>query len=341
MFDALLPFIVALACAATQPTEEAPALPLPAPSVWIDFHEVATREAVRDGLPDWVESVEWEFPKPEDAAPKAVARIRLRDARKWSSQLLARLFFKDDPNARPVVTAWNETGETLHRSPPLGDGLGLSTFENLLLPVGRADYLEIEVPGDGANLRGVYLTLLKKQEVLSGIDFEPPAPVQDPFAPARAVTPTGDQFRYGRVRATIDDGAPVKISAKAGGQALFQFDLESTPLLAVINCEILNVALDAPPTFAMNDIPLPAASLALPDLADPAYVGTVRPLEGEMAFRYTGWIKTQILVPGRALQRGSNQLLCTLGGRANSVAVRNVEVQLKYLAPKLRYELKP
>jgi hypothetical protein len=310
-------------------------------SAWIDFREVAGKGMSRDALPTWIEGIEWLFTESKEQ-PRVIARIRFRDVRILNLQLLARVFFRDDPAACPRVSGWTETGEKVFSSNELGDGIGLSTFENVVASTTGVDYIEIEALGNGANLRGVFLTLLKTREVFGGIEFDKPAPVHDPFAAAlpRRVAPADDEYLYGRVRATLD-ATPLKIARKDGGKGVFQFELESKPLIAILSCEILNVALDAPPTFELNGQVLGAGSFALPDLADPAYVGSVRPLQDGMNFRYAGWMKTQVIVPGSMLERGANELVCILGARANSIAVRNVELQLKYLSPKLEYKLRP
>jgi hypothetical protein len=86
---------------------------------------------------------------------------------------------------------------------------------------------------------------------------------------------------------------------------------------------------------------LGAAHLFFPDLADPGYVGTVRPLQRDMQFRYTGWVRAQQIVPGSALQAGLNSVVFGLNRNSEPIAIRSVEIQLKYNWTGLGYELAP
>ena len=149
-----------------------------------------------------------------------------------------------------------------------------------------------------------------------------------------------DIYLYGRVKATLDSST-LRLSATEGESSTIQFELESRPLVAVVTFEILNADLNAPPQVLMNQRMLGDVSLQLPDLADPGFQGTVKPMEADMKFHYTGWIKCQKVLPGSSLKSGSNQLAIQLGDPKGNVAIRGLEVQLKYNWANLDYNSQP
>ena len=66
------------------------------------------------------------------------------------------------------------------------------------------------------------------------------------------------------------------------------------------------------------------------DLADPALSGAIEAARPDAVYRYGGWLKCQKVIPGSLLPAGTNELLITAPGRSPPVAIRSVEVQLKY-----------
>ena len=88
-------------------------------------------------------------------------------------------------------------------------------------------------------------------------------------------------------------------------------------------------------------VPLGAAKMRLPDLADPAYRGDVRPLERDMHFRYTGWLPCQMIIPASALRAGANRLSLVANAQGGAIAVRAVELQLKHNWKNFEYNLSP
>ena len=58
-----------------------------------------------------------------------------------------------------------------------------------------------------------------------------------------------------------------------------------------------------------------------------------------MRFRYAGWLRAQKLIPGSALQAGQNTVVIQLHKESGPVAIRAVELQLKYNAPGLDYTI--
>jgi len=332
----------------------------------LDFPALQHPAASKPSLPIWLESVQIipaetasESTPAEDPAqglpevktlPHTVYRIRLRSMPGLNDQILLRLFFDDLPTAHPSVTAWSEIGEQRFASQPLGAGLGLPASESLSIPTQGVDYLDIDVPGDGTNVRKALLTTLQKTVVHTALDFAPaPAketPVVDPFGNA-APQPTqeNDAYLFGRVRATLEAGViklspPTAVAASTGADApsdtpapqtsvTFEFNLEAAPLLAFVAMDILGADPAAPLQAWVNDKPLGPVTAQFPDLADPAYVGLVRPLE-EMRFRYAGWLHGQVILPGSALRVGTNTLTLQLPADATPAAIRAIELQLKH-----------
>jgi len=193
------------------------------------------------------------------------------------------------------------------------------------------------------------------------LDFAPAplkeTPVVDPFGNA---TPQpaqeNDTYLFGRVRATLEAGviklSPPTATAAATGTAsqsgdpapqtsvAFEFNLEAAPLLAFVALDILGADPAAPLQAWVNDQPLGPVTAQFPDLADPAYVGLVRPLEA-MRFRYAGWLHGQLILPGSALRVGTNTLVLQLPADATPAAIRAIELQLKHNWRILDYTLAP
>ena len=275
------------------------------------------------------------------APQKTTFRIRLRRLGQLNDQLQLRLFFDDLPDAAPNVTGWSETGARQYQSPQLGGGLRLATSETLIIPAGNLDYLDIAVPGDGSNLRSAFLATMKKAETLHGLDFDKPPDVEDPFANLRKSEPAShDSYLYGRVKASLESPPTSLTRANRAGLA-WEFELDAIPLLAVIAFEILDADPLALPEWTLNGRPLGPVAIHLPDLSDPAYQGTVRPLQRDVHFQYNGWLRGQQAVPGSALRVGLNKIVLRLTKDSEPVAVRAVELQFKHHWQHLDYKLAP
>jgi hypothetical protein len=82
-----------------------------------------------------------------------------------------------------------------------------------------------------------------------------------------------------------------------------------------------------------------AATLTLPELADPAYRGEMESLLKEMHFQYTGWLRGQKLIPVSNLKVGTNDVIILSGSATSTSAIRGTQVQLKYLWEKSDYLL--
>jgi hypothetical protein len=293
-------------------------------------------------MPIWFESFQNEPVAAKDGAPATtVYRLRLRRMPSLHRELLLRTFFDDREGALPVISAWTESGRELYRSPQLGSGTGLPTNETVVVPVEGADYLDIVVPGDGNNVRGVLASSLKENVTRQTIDFQPAAAVQDPFGNLPEANPSEqDQKLFGRVKATVDTGTVI-LSRKGEATAQWEFQLGGQPLTAVVTFEVLNADLTAPPVVVANDGQPGSANVHWPDLSDPAFRGESRPLEPSMRFQYTGWLRAQYVIPGHLLHSGMNHVNIALPEDSGTVAIRNVELQLKHNWKHFDYILTP
>jgi hypothetical protein len=306
-------------------------------SAWLDFQSLKRNRLLKKGLPIWLESVE----RKPAVRDHAVVRIRFRRMGALTDELQLRLFFFDKAGASPVITGWTETGSTPFSSPPLGEGLEAETSESVIIPATDLDYVDIEVPGDGSNLRGAFVATLRKFESLYGLDFDAPEELADPFGVRARAKELGDDLRlYGRVRAGIDP-APLTIDASNGGMGTYEFSLESKPLIASVSFDVLGATPLEPLHVYINDTYLGTVSIAFPDLADPGFRGASAPMERDLRFRYTGWLKGQVMIPGSRLVSGLNKFVLRVTNTTGSIVVRTVEIQLKYPSSTFEYDLHP
>lgn len=274
---------------------------------------------------------------------KSVFRVRVQRPFGASHHLQVRIFFDDASlDARPRLSVRNALGKELLHSPPLGLGLGLPSSESLLVPMVGAGSLEIETPGDGANVRGMFLTWVDGTKVLQANDFPSDERVRQPFgAPAAARAAHDDSYLYGVVTAGLQDEQPLVLKPAESPGATFQFDLERRPLFAVVTYEVLGATVGAAPGVSVNGTALGASEMRLPDLSDPGFQGESEEGKSQMSFRYTGWIAAQKTIPGDALAAGLNDLHLELSNGSRAVAIRTVSIQLKYNWEKLDYILSP
>jgi hypothetical protein len=298
-------------------------------SVWIDLqalHETGKTPA----LPIWLESIEkHQKPAEQDAAPNTTYRLRFRKMEGLHRELLVRLHFVDRAEAQPEISAWTETGNREFYSGKLGSGIGLPTSESLVAPVAGVDYMDLDVTGDGGNLLGIFLSSVRTTEVRHSLDFELPATLADPFQKLAPVkTSEADQLLFGRVKALLA-AEEIRLSPEDGNSVAFQFELESQPSLAVLTFEVLNADVSSGVQVMVNGGEPGSASIALPDLADPAYREAPQRPGADVEYRYAGWLKCQKIISGSALHAGQNQIVVS-NAQNRPVAIRAVEMQLKY-----------
>jgi hypothetical protein len=351
-------------------TLEAISTPLTA---WLDLRPAAPGAAPQT-VPSWIESFEFVPLRPaasqgrlehmefgangeaitsnaadadaeedDDGRARSLFRIHLAHPAAATEDLQVRVFFDDRVGGpRPRVTAWDELGSELMRSRPLGQGLGLASSETLTVPMTGVNYLEIEAAEDGSQVRGVFLTWLDRTEVRQPADFKSATTVREPFRILSATKrhSKGDSYLFGVVTASLQK-APVVLNSTNAWAANIGFPLDRVPLVAVITYQVLGADITAPPMVSVNGHPAEAATLALPDLADPGYQGNARESDTVLNFRYTGWLRAQKIVPSEWLTAGLNNLTLQLSNGSDAVAIRSVEVQLKYNWDKFDYVLTP
>lgn len=157
---------------------------------------------------------------------------------------------------------------------------------------------------------------------------------------ARTRANKDDLRLYGRIRATID-AEPLTIDPRKGGIGSYEFSIETRPLLASISFDVLGATPLEPLLVYLNDAYIGTVNIAFPDLADPAFRGTSAPMEPDLRFRYTGWVKGQIMIPGSQLAEGLNKFVLRVTNTMGSIVVRTVEIQLKYPSSTFEYDLHP
>jgi hypothetical protein len=321
-----------------------PALAITAPvsgNAWIDLRQNAKPGAVQS-VPDWVEAVTF---IPADAQTNAAAlsvfRIRLARPGGRASVLFFRLFFNDQTSARPEIVAWDESGSQLLRSGPLGIGIDLESSESVMIPMHGTTTIDVEVPGDGNSVRGAYLEWMSSSEMVHPPSAGSQDVVPEPFAATLALhAPAQDSEEFGTVTASLSADL-IHIGSTSNEAAVFEFGLESQPLLALVTFEIASPRIDSPPEVIANGENVGPASLVMPGLADPGYRGEMHVIVSQMQFQYTGWLRAQKIVPASALHAGTNNIAIINGRNAATAAIRATQIQLKYLWDKSDYILKP
>ena len=133
----------------------------------------------------------------------------------------------------------------------------------------------------------------------------------------------------------------IAIGSSLQNGAAFQFGLEAQPLVALLTFEVASPQIDVPPEIYVNGQDVGPASLVLPDLADPAYRGLSLSLLQTMQFQYTGWVRAQKIVPASILKAGTNDVIIIAGAGTSASAIRETQIQLKYLWDKSDYLLEP
>jgi hypothetical protein len=250
------------------------------------------------------------------------------------------LFFDDNPEARPELVAWDESGTQVLRSGALGSGVGLPSSDSEMIPMNEISVIDIEVPGDGKTVRGVFLDWMTSSEVVHPLSAAHRDVIAEPFsttAPLHA--PDHDVEQFGTITATLA-AETISIGPDVQQAAAFQFGIETQPLLALLTFEVASPRIDSPPEVYINGQAIGPVTFTLPELADPAYRGEMESMVKEMQFQYTGWLRAQKLVPIASLKTGTNDLIVVAGQATTSSAIRGTQIQLKYLWDKSDYLLR-
>ncbi len=311
-------------------------------SAWLDLRQNSPTHSKIQAAPSWVESISCAPAKaPGEGPQESVFRIRLTRPNDECQLLLFRLYFDDQPEAQPELVAWDESGTQLLRSGPLGQKTGLATSSSTVIPMIGVTAIDVQVPGDGRSVRGAYLDWMKTTQVMRPIHAEEQKLMSDPFAAAMPLRAGEEDAEvYGTVTAPLTtETIPIGSSMQNG--ASFQFGLEAQPLVALLTFEVASPQIEVPPEIYVNGEDVGAATLVLPDLADPAYRGLSLSLLQTMQFQYTGWVRAQKIVPASILKAGSNDVIILAGTGTSASAIRETQIQLKYLWDKSDYLLEP
>jgi hypothetical protein len=308
-------------------------------NAWIDLRQNAKPGAVQN-VPDWVEAVTFN-PADSQTDSASIFRIRLARPAGRSAILFFRLFFNDRTAARPEIVAWDESGSQVVRSGPLGAGIDLETSESVMIPMHGMTTIDVQVPGDGSSVRGAYLEWMISSELAHAASVGSQDAVPQPFATTLPLhVPSQDSEEFGTVTASLSaDSARIGPTLSEG--TVFEFGIESQPLLALVTFEIASPRIESPPEVIANGVNVGPASLVMPGLADPGYRGEMHALVSQMQFHYTGWLRAQKIVPASALHIGTNDIAIVNGPEATTAVIRATQVQLKYLWDKSDYILKP
>ena len=309
-------------------------------SAWLDLRQTAAVNSKPQAAPAWVESVTiLPGEAKEGTAPKTIFRIRLARPKPDLQVLFFRLFFDDNPEQKPELVAWDESGTQVLQSGPLGLGVGLPTSESVMVPMVAVSSIDVEVPGDGKTIRGAYLDWMATAEVLHPLSAEQRDLIPEPFTAMSPLhAPSQDKETFGTVTATLADET-IRIGPSVSEGAAFQFGIEAQPLAVLLSFEVASPNIEAPPEIFVNGEGLGAVTLTLPDLADPAYRGESAGALRPMRFQYTGWLRAQKLVPLSNLKVGTYDLIIVSGPGTPASAIRATQIQLKYLWDKSDYQL--
>jgi hypothetical protein len=310
-----------------------------AENAWLDLRQHPSAASRPQSAPTWVEAVNMTSTTGADGTPKSVFRIRVGRPAGDYQVVFFRLFFDDNANARPELVAWDESGSQVLRSGELGSGVGLPSSDSVMIPMSGISTVDIEVPGDGKTIRGAFLDWMTSSEVVHPLNAEHRDIIPEPFSSLPPLhSPEQDLENFGTVTATLASET-IAIGSETQQGAVFQFGIESQPLLALLTFEVASPRIDSPPEVYVNGEDVGPATLTLPELADPGYRGKMESLLKEMRFQYTGWLRAQKLIPVSNLKVGTNDMIITSGSATSTSAIRGTQVQLKYLWEKSDYLL--
>jgi hypothetical protein len=322
------------------PSTEQASEKAPAESAWLDLRQNAPTNSRVQNAPAWVEAVSMIPGQAPDGTAKTVFRIRVAKPLGDYSVLFFRLFFDDKADAQPELVAWDESATQVLRSGVLGTGIGLATSDSELIPMQDISIIDVEVPGDGKTIRAAYLDWMTSSQVVHPLNVEHRDVIPEPFSSTPPLhAPEQDMEQFGTVTATLA-AETINIGPVLQQGAAFQFGMEAQPLLALLTFEVASPRVDSPPEVYVNGQSVGPVTLMLPELADPGYRGEMESLVKQMQFQYTGWLRAQKVVPAGDLKAGTNDLIILAGAETTTSAIRNTQIQLKYLWDKSDYLLR-
>ena len=311
-------------------------------SAWLDLRQNAGANSTMQSAPDWVEAVTMTPAMEENGeTSKTFFHIQLRHSAGDYNVLFFRLLFDDKAEGRPELIARDGSGAQVLRSGELGSGIGLASSDSAMIPMNGISSIDVEVPGDGKTVRGAYLDWMSSSDVVHPLNVEHRDIIAEPFSVMPPLhSPAQDTEQFGTVTATLAADT-IRIGSDIQEAAVFQFGIETQPLLALLTFEVASPRIDAPPEVYVNGEAIGPVTFSLPELADPAYRGEMESLVRQMHFRYTGWLRAQKIVPIASLKAGTNDLIVRNGSGGGNSAIRATQIQLKYLWDKSDYILQP
>jgi len=308
-------------------------------SAWIDLRQLRAASSRPQSARSWVEAVNMTSSAAADGTPETIFRIRVARPAGDYQVMFFRLFFDDKANAQPRLVVWDESGTQVLHSGELGSGVGLPSSDSAMIPMSGISTIDIEVNGDGKTVRGAYLDWMTSSEVVHPVNVEHRDVIPEPFSSLPPLhSPEQDLEHFGTITATLSSET-IAIGPDLQHGATFQFGIESQPLLALLTFEVASPRIDSPPEIYVNGADVGAATLTLPELADPGYRGEMESLVKEMHFQYTGWLRGQKLIPVSNLKVGTNDVIVLSAPGTSTSAIRGTQVQLKYLWEKSDYLL--
>jgi len=311
-------------------------------SAWLDLRQNAGANSTMQSAPDWVEAVTMTPAAEENGeTSKTFFHIQLAHPPGDYKVLFFRLLFDDKAEGRPELIARDESGGQVLRSGELGSGIGLASSDSAMIPMNGISSIDVEVPGDGKTVRGAYLDWMTSSDVVHPLNVEHRDIIAEPFSVMPPLhSPAEDTEQFGTITATLAADT-IRIGSDIQEADVFQFGIETQPLLALLTFEVASPRIDAPPEVYVNGEAIGPVTFSLPELADPAYRGEMESLVRQMHFRYTGWLRAQKIVPITSLKVGTNDLIVRNGSGGGNSAIRATQIQLKYLWDKSDYILQP
>src|SRR5437588_10136593 len=175
-----------------------------AENAWIDLRQHPSAASRPQSAPEWVEAVNMTSAAGRDGTPRTVFRLRVSHPAGDYQVVFFRLFFDDNANARPEVVAWDESGTQVLRSGELGSGTGLASSDSVMIPMKGISSLDVEVPGDGKNVRGAYLDWMTSSEVVHPVNAGHRDVIPEPFSSLPPLhSSEQDTEQFGTVTATL------------------------------------------------------------------------------------------------------------------------------------------
>ena len=103
-------------------------------------------------------------------------------------------------------------------------------------------------------MRGAYLEWMTSSELVHAASAGTQDSVPQPFSlTTRLRAPTQDSEQFGTVTASLA-ADPIRIGSASDQAAMFQFGIESQPLLALVSFEIAGPRIDSPPEVIINGV---------------------------------------------------------------------------------------